>query len=117
MLLSCSIGYCQNEIDCDTLHIPLRGVEQDSIILSVGEIHILNSKLIELEFSKLKIEQLKNQVSDYKTLVNLLDNKVINLEKDVEDYKKQVEKERKLKFIFGSTTACFGIIAITLLCF
>lgn len=105
MLSICSIS-------CWGSEVPLRGGSNDSILVSVEDIRIVNEKLIENTINIKKIHHYELQVESYETLVNVLNTRIDSMKVDIEEKDIQLKKEIKHKKLFIKTSVGATIVAI-----
>lgn len=99
ILLSCFGGYSQNSSSTGGL---------DSLTISIADVRIINTKLLDYEYTKQKLDLYIRLNDSHKEIIE-------NLTKDNNDLKKYYKKEKiKSKRYFG-TSCGLGVIIIILI--
>lgn len=105
VLLSCSIG-----LSGSNPYIPSTGelVNQDSVNVSIDDLRIVNSKLVELKYEKEANKILRNIVHNDSCIIDN-NNKTIN---QLKCKVKKVTKQRNVIGVAGAASIIFFIISI-----
>ena len=105
VLLSCSIG-----LSGSNQYIPSTGelVNQDSVSVSIDDLRIVNSKLVELKYEKETNKVLRDIVHNDSCIIDN-NNKTIN---QLKGKVKKVTKQRNVIGVAGAASIIFFIISI-----
>lgn len=105
VLLSCSTG-----LSGSNQYIPSTGelVNQDSINISIDDLRIVNSKLVELKYEKETNKILRNIVYNDSCIIADNDKTIDKLKTKV----KKVTKQRNMIGVAGAASIIFFIISI-----
>lgn len=105
VLLSCSI-----DLSGSNPYIPSTGelVNQDSVNVSIDDLRIVNSKLVELKYEKEANKVLRDIVHNDSCIIDN-NNKTIN---QLKDKVKKVTKQRNMIGVAGAASIIFFIISI-----
>lgn len=79
---------------------------QDSVSISYDDLRIVNSKLIELKYTKIENSKLKTVVNTDSIIIN----KYIDINKNINKDCNKLRKQRNIALIVGTIGVIFGII-------
>lgn len=108
MLMFCLSNYCQNDVINDT--IPLRGIYNGGITISFADIRIINSKLLELRYTKQELLAKDTIIQLNETKYNELNKEALLLQDRVKSLNAELIKSNKKKKVYG-IAAITGVVA------
>ena len=104
MLMFCLSSYCQNDT------IPLRGVDNGGVNISFADVRIINSKLLELKYTKQELLVKDTIIRLNEIKYNELNKEALNLQNKLNSLNVELAKSNKKKKVYG-ITAIVGVVA------